>query len=258
MGDNHWKSAITGIEPNKVLVRGYPIEELMGKISYGQTLYLLLKGELPPGNRGKIMDAILLSSIDHGPKAPSCNAAILAASTGAPINAALCAGILSINQSHGGAIENCMRALLDVERKMGDRNLQLRDAVKELISEYKTRKERIAGLGHRIHTKDPRTEKLFHLAREYGLSGKHIEILRTIEEELGSSGKGLPVNVDGAIAAILCELEIEPSLANAFFIISRIPGMLAHVQEERNRYKPMRVIDTEDWEYDGPSERHMV
>ncbi|MDQ7825315.1 MAG: citryl-CoA lyase [Candidatus Eremiobacteraeota bacterium] len=257
MGDNHWKSAVTSIEPNKVLIRGYPIEELMGTISYGQALYLLLKGELPPGSRGKIIDAILLSSVDHGPKAPSCNAAIMAASTGAPINAALSAGILSINQFHGGAIENCMHAILEVEKKMRERSLPLRDAVKELLSEYKSRKERVAGLGHRIHTNDPRTAKLFDLAHQYGLSGKHIEILKAMEEELKSSGKGLPINVDGAIAALLCELEIEPSLANAFFIMSRLPGLLAHVREEKERYKPMRVIDTEDWEYDGPPERHL-
>jgi citrate synthase len=257
MGDNNWKSAITSIEPNKVLVRGYPIEELMGKLSYGQALYLLLKGELPSEKKGKIIDALLISSIDHGPKAPSCNAAILAASTGAPINASLAAGILSINQFHGGAVENCMHAILEVDKMMKEKNLALQDAVKELLEGYKSRKKRVAGLGHRVHTDDPRTRRIFELASEYGLGGKHCEIIKALSQELSSSGKGLPVNVDGAIAAILCELEIDPYLANAFFIFSRLPGILAHIKEEKERYKPMRVIDAEDWEYDGPPERHL-
>jgi citrate synthase len=258
MGEHHWKTAVTSVEPNKVLVRGYPIEELMGAISFGQALYLLLKGELPSERKGKIIDALLISSIDHGPKAPSCNAAMLAASTGAPINAALSAGILSVNQFHGGAVENCMLAILDVQKKMTEKGLTLNEAAKELIAEFKSRKERLSGLGHRVHTDDPRTKRIFSLAHEYGLAGTHMEILKALEEGLRNEGKGLPINVDGAIAAILCELEIEPYLANAFFILSRLPGMLAHIKEERERYKPMRIIDTGDCEYDGPPERHLT
>lgn len=256
MGEHHWKTAITQIEPNKVLVRGYPIAELMGSITFGQALYLLLKGELPPAETGKIIDAILISSIDHGPEPPSCHAAMTAASSGAPVNAALAAGMLSINEFHGGAIENCMRAILEVAEKMDETKMPMEEAVKEFLLELKARGKRVHGLGHRVHTDDPRTARIFQMAQECGVSGRYVSILRAIEAELGKSGKTLPINVDGAIGAILCELQIEPYLANAFFIISRLPGMLAHVKEEKERYKPMRVIDIKDWEYDGPAERH--
>jgi len=68
-------------------------------------------------------------------------------------------------------------------------------------------------------------------------------------------GKRLPINVDGAIAALLCELDIPPDIGNAFFIIARVPGLVAHIQEERSRMRPMRKIDPQDFEYDGPAER---
>src|SRR4051795_6201795 len=106
-----WTTAITKIEPNKVAVRGYDIADLMGRVSFGAAVYLILKGELPNERVGKLMDAILVASIDHGATPPSALAARTVASTGASLSAAVAAGIMSINRHHGGAIEDCARHL---------------------------------------------------------------------------------------------------------------------------------------------------
>jgi citrate synthase len=120
----------------------------------------------------------------------------------------------------------------------------------------KEKGKRASGFGHRIHTQDPRTEKLFSLAEELGLAGKFVRIARAAEKLLAELiGKRLPINVDGAIAALLCELDIPPDIGNAFFIIARVPGLVAHIHEERTRMRPMRKIDPQDFEYDGPAER---
>jgi len=122
----------------------------------------------------------------------------------------------------------------------------------------KAKKQRASGFGHRIHTQDPRTKKLFALAEELGLAGKFVRIARGVERALEKQlGKALPINVDGAIAALLCELEIPPEIGNAFFIIARVPGLVAHIHEERTRMKPMRKIHPQDYEYDGPQEREI-
>jgi Citrate synthase len=71
------------------------------------------------------------------------------------------------------------------------------------------------------------------------------------------TGKSLPINVDGAIAALLCELKIPPEIGNAFFILSRVAGPVAHVHEEKTRMRPMRKIHPTDFEYDGPCERSL-
>src|SRR4051794_19631883 len=106
-----WSTGITKIEPNKVMVRGHDIAELMGKVSFGAAVYLILKGELPDERTGKLLDAILVSSIDHGATPPSALAARTVASTGATLSASVAAGIMSINKHHGGAIEDCARRL---------------------------------------------------------------------------------------------------------------------------------------------------
>jgi len=65
-----WPTAITEIKPNEVRVRGYNIADLMGQVTYGQAVYLVLRGELPSPEVGQLMDAILVSSIDHGVTPP--------------------------------------------------------------------------------------------------------------------------------------------------------------------------------------------
>lgn len=121
---------------------------------------------------------------------------------------------------------------------------------------YKEKKKILSGFGHRLHTKDPRTAKLFQLAEAYGVAGEYIALARAIEQKFAEvTGKALPINVDGAIGAVLCEMDFDPQLANAFFMIARLPGLVAHIIEEKTRQKPMRPIDPKDHEYDGPAER---
>ena len=68
-------------------------------------------------------------------------------------------------------------------------------------------------------------------------------------------GRDLPVNIDGAIAAILCEIDFPASLANAVFMVARIAGILAHAHEEMEEMPPMRRIDPVDYSYAGPAHR---
>ena len=159
MGEHHWKTAITNVKPNELRLRGYRVDELMGQVSFGQVVYLALTGELPTAAVGRLIDAMLVSSIDHGATPPSALAARSSASTGAPLNAAIAAGILNINEFHGGAIFDCMGVLQEgLARAMAD-DISLDETAGAMIDEYRAAKKRLPGLGHRIHTDDPRTKK---------------------------------------------------------------------------------------------------
>lgn len=251
-----WPTAITKIEPNKICLRGYKLDDLMGRISYAQAVYLALRGEMPSEKVGKLIEAILVSSIDHGVTPPSALAALNVATTGAPLTAALSAGILSISEFHGGAIEQGMRLILSGLKRSQEKKVPIQEAAEEIIREYRETKKRLHGFGHRIHTDDPRTKKLFSLAEELGLAKEGVGMAKALEGAFGKvTGKRLPVNVDGAIAALLVDLGFEPEIGNAFFIIARVPGLIAHIMEEKTRFAPMRVIDPRQYEYDGPEER---
>jgi citrate synthase len=258
MSDKTWHSAITHTAPNEIRLRGYRIDELMGRIDFGQALFLLLRGELPDEKVGRLMTAILVSSIDHGPGPPSVLAARNAASTGAPLNGCVAAGVLAINRYHGGAIEDCARALIEVVQRADEDAGSITEAADRVLTQYRQRKVRVAGFGHRLHTADPRTPRLFALAEEAGVSGRYVKACRAVESGLArQTGKTLPINVDGAIGAVLCELGFEPPIMNGFFILARTAGLIAQAREEMTRERLMRKIDLASWEYDGPAAREL-
>jgi citrate synthase len=256
MAEEKWKTAITKIDPNKIAMKGYPVEQLMGQIPFGHVVFLLLKGELPSKEQGLLMDAMLVSSIDHGATPPSALAARTVASGGASLTTAMAAGISAINRYHGGAIEGCMRVLLEaVERKQGS-GKDAATVASEMVDEYRAAKRRIPGYGHRLHTEDPRSVRLFALADELGIAGEYVDMAHAIRAAMKEKlGRELPMNVDGAIATILCEMDFPPEMSNGIFAISRSGGLVAQVHEEQTRMRPMRRIDPSAHEYDGPPER---
>jgi citrate synthase len=232
MSEETWKTAITKIEPNKIAFRGYRVDDLMGRVPFSHVVFLLLRGELPSREQGILMDAMLVSSIDHGATPPSALAARTVASGGAPLTTAVAAGISCINKYHGGAIEGCMRVLLEAVERKESSGKDAETVAGELVDEYKATNRRIPGYGHRVHTEDPRSVRLFALADELGVAGKY-----------------------GAIATMLCEMDFPPEISNGVFAISRSGGLVAQVYEEQTRMRPMRRIDPTAHEYDGPPER---
>jgi len=253
-----WATKITKVEPNHLVTRGYRQEDLIGDVPFSHVVYLLLKGELPSKEHGKMMDAILTACIDHGVTPPTAMASRIVASGGVPLSTAVAAGVLSIGDAHGGAIEKGAKFLQEGIARMKKEGKKIDEIAKVLVKESIEQKKRILGFGHRIHNSDPRTKKLFLLANELKISGEHISLSKSIEKELEiQTGKKLPINVDGAIAAISSDMNFDWRLGKAFFLIGRVAGLTAHVYEEQTEQKPMREIFTCECEYEGPKERDL-
>lgn len=254
MADQDWKTSITNIGPGKIRVRGYDIADIMEKLSYAQVVYLILKGELPGKAEAELMNAILVSSIDHGATPPSVLGARTVMSGGNSLNAAIAGGVLVIGDTHGGAIENAARIMQDWAKKEGAPSA----LANQLVDWLKEGKRRMPGFGHRLHKVDPRTGKLFKIAARQGYSGRHIELCKAVEKALAEkTGRELPINVDGAIAAVISDMGFDWRLGKAFFIISRTPGLVAHAYEEMTRERPMRKLGPLPFEYDGPEDREI-
>ena len=253
-----WSTSLTKIEPNKILVRGYPLDEMMGRLTFGEAIYLLLMGDVPSPGIGSLMEAILVSFIDHGVTPPSTLAARNTATTGAPLRACVAAGVLGFVRYHGGDIESCMQ-FLDTGLELVRKGASYKDAAVTIVKRCQEVGEPIPGFGHRFHTRDPRAARLFQMALELEIEAEHIQMIRAVEHAVAAlpDGHAVPVNIDGAIAAVCGDIGIPPEIANALFIISRVPGIAAQAQEERAREHPMRQIDPKEHSYDGSAERRL-
>jgi len=246
-----WRTAIATSDATNIWIRGHAVASLMQTATFTDIVMLLHLGRLPSPGERRLLDALLIGVADHGAGAPSCAAARLAASGNrSSISSAIAAGVLAIGDDHGGAGANCMELIarsLSAARQDGATAAQAaRRAVEDAVKD----KRRLPGLGHRVHTTDPRVKTLFDMARAEGVAGDGIAFMEALEAEARSAIKPLPMNIDGALAAILHDMGFAPPAGRFLFIIGRVAGLTAEVAEEYAREKPMRIKF--QVEYDGP------
>jgi citrate synthase len=127
-----------------------------------------------------------------------------------------------------------------VERSRAD-GVSLEDAARQTVREALASRRRLPGLGHRVHKIDPRTGVLFELARSGGLAGDGVAFIEALGVALEEAGKTLPINIDGALAAVLFDLGFDAAFGKLVFLIGRVAGLTAEVAEEYAREKPLRV-----------------
>lgn len=261
MSANHWETAISYTTKDEIRIRGYSLVDLMGEVPFSSVVHLLITGELPNPAIAKLIDALMVASIDHGPGTPSVLATRTAASGGASIKNAATAGFLTMDTSHGAAVEASMASLFRAEKVL-EPNLSEHEketAIEKFLDEERSAGRKIVpGFGHRQHSRDPRVDKLFSMAEDAQVNGSYILTARLISKVLTEkAGKSLPINIDGAMAAILCEIGYPQGLGNALFLIARLTSLLVHAHEEVTTMPRMRKIDPIDFGYSGIDDREL-
>jgi citrate synthase len=223
----------------------------MKNATFTDVVMLLHLGRLPSPGERRLLDALLIGMADHGSGAPSCATARLAASGNrSSISSAVAAGILAIGDDHGGAGSNTMTLIESSLTAAKADGLTPEQAAARAVDDAIRHKRRLPGLGHRVHTTDPRVKVLFDMARAEGVAGQGITFMEALEAEAGRKIKPLPMNIDGALAGILHDMGFGPPAGRFLFIVGRVAGLTAEVAEEYAREKPMRIKFKV--EYDGP------
>ena len=228
------RSDIAWSTADKIGVHGYDLtEELMGKVNLGDMAFLEVAGRLPDANQSRMFNAILVTLVEHG-IVPSTLAARLT-HAGAPeaMQAAVAAGLLGLGSVFVGSTEGSARMLADAVGGMGQAEA-LADVARRVVAEHRAAKRIVPGLGHPIHKPiDPRTVRLFAIARETGFHGRHVELIDLISKEAeAATGRSLPVNATGAIGALCCEMGFTWKVASGLGVMARAVGLVGHVLEE--------------------------
>jgi citrate synthase len=232
--------------------------EVMGVMPFPDVAFLLTTGRRPDQNESKLFNAILVSLADHG-LTPIALAARLTY-TGAPeaLQGAVAAGLLGGGSVFLGPVEDTARFLHHILDASGDSSDDaLRDGAEGAVRRAVEHGERIPGLGHPIHrTTDPRTPRLYEIARECGLLGPHLRLLEHVaESHRSATGKSLPINGAGAAGAALVDLGFPPKVTRGFALLARTAGLVAHLAEEMTDpigMKLWREVEERSSKQEGP------
>ncbi len=276
----HWQSAIGYKTRDKIVIRGYDVNELTGNITFAEQIHLVWKGELPEKNVAKMLDALLVCFAEHA-FSPSSASARMVLSGAGYIMPGLAGGVLSIGYTHVDAheaAETWIKAIKLMKQKgwtldqtadylaKGIRSKEKDDAFVRLFGERKV----IPGWHHPQHIRDLRSPRLIELAEKWGVAGDHVKFVVALENATEQYwGRKLYMNVAGAISSILVDIGFLPDECLAFCAIARSVSIAAHCIEEKEREKGWRAstraiitqpLDLElqkpDY-YDGPQDRHL-
>lgn len=226
-----WRTAIIDMEPGRIHLRGTPIQELIGRVSFAEMIWLMLRCDRPNPAQAKLFEAALVSAVDHGPQAPSIAAARMAVTCGVGLNNAMASAVNMLGDVHGGAGEQAVELYTHAAGYNGDISAALDAWIVQ-------RGQIIPGFGHRFHDPvDPRAPRLMELVDEAvksgACSGDFARIGQAIETELKRrKSRAIPMNIDGATAVIYAELGFPAPLARGLFCLSRSVGILAHAWEQ--------------------------
>ena len=259
-----WSTSIIDIHPGEIDIRGYPIEQLIGAISFPQMIWLMVRGELPTSGQARLLEAALVASVDHGPQAPSIAISRMAISCGAELNNAMASAINVLADVHGGAGQQCMEFYQMIRRHSAE-GVGLEAAVEAALPEYQEKHGMIVGgFGHRWHPVDPRTAPLLALVEQAAaageVSGDYIAIGRAVEAVLTRrKGKPIPMNIDGSTAVIFSELGFDPEMGRGLFILSRSVGILSHAWEQKQEGRRIKgpMPKNIPFTYTGPKRRSL-
>ncbi len=225
-----WTTEIIDMAPGQIRMRGTPIEDLIGQVSFAQMIWLMVRGDLPSPAQAALFEAALVAAVDHGPQAPSIAAARMAVTCGLGLNGAMASALNMLDDVHGGAGEQAVEFYGWI-----DAGTAVEDAIDRWQAE---RTKYIPGFGHRFHTpEDPRAPRLLGLVAEVAragtVTGRFAQIGKEVQLVLNArAGKPVPMNIDGATAVIYAELGFAGPLARGLFCLSRSVGILAHSWEQ--------------------------
>lgn len=219
--------------PDRIVVRDHDlVEDLIGKVDFTSMILLELVGRLPTEPERRLLDAVLVAITEHGitPSAIATRLTYMAAPES--LQGAVAAGLLGAGGVFLGAMEGSARMLQSLVAE--GEGAELKTRVECLVKAEHSAGRAIPGLGHPIHRPvDPRTPRLFELADDLGFGSTHREALSIVHETAEQVyGRELPINVSGAIGAVISDASLPWRICRGLAVIARSAGLVGHLMDE--------------------------
>lgn len=238
--DHPLATRIAVSDEKTITIRGKNlVEDLIGSVSYTEMVFFLIRGRLPDARERHLLDACLVTLMEHGMTPSAIVTRLVADNVPAESQVALGAGLMTVGSVFVGTIEGCARILEQGVRDAADYESYART----VVADHLGRKATLPGFGHRLHKPDdPRAQKLLALGREAGCDAGHVALLEALGRALdAASGRHITINATGAIAALLLEIGMPVEVMRALAVVSRCGGLPGHLVEERRTRSGRRI-----------------
>lgn len=252
--DSYWTTTVSEITPETVFVRGYRLEDLIG-LSFTSATFLMVKGQLPTPQESRVLDAILTGVLDYGLEKAGTAAARFVVSANPNVQAGLATAILAAGD-YGLATENSARFIAETHAKWVDAERPPLDGFAEqVVADARAAKFRIPGFGHPVFKRvDPRAAVLRQIAVDEGLWGEPAQLYEAVHTAFTAlpGREDFPINDVGMLAAVSVAMGFTPEESTALTVMGTLPGVIAHLSEERASGRVGRIIPSVDVTYDVP------
>lgn len=246
------RSDIAWSTPEAIGVHGYDLcNDLMGEVNFGDMAFLEVTGRLPNARESRLFNAILVTLVEHGIVPSTLAARMTYAGAPEAMQAAVAAGLLGLGSVFVGSTEGTARMLAAALPLAGDGpagkaapgEAGLLELAQAIVRDHREQKKIVPGLGHPTHKPvDPRSVRLFAIAKETGFCGQYVDLMEKVAGAAGTAyGKSLPVNATGAIGALCCELGLPWKVSRGLGVMARAVGLVGHVLEEEKQPMAMAL-----------------
>ena len=229
-----WSTAVCDTGDHKINIRGYPLGDLIRNLSFSETLFLTVRGELPTKGQARALDAVLCGIVDHAFFTPTTVAArVITSASAESIIPGIAGGLLTVG-SRTVSPQDTAEIILYSYNMMKDEGLSMEETARKAIEVWKSEKRMVPGLGHPLHpTGDPRAIALKEVAQKNGVWGERADLYEEIHKTfVKMTKKNIPINIDGMMGTVLTELGFKPKEMAGIAAISFMPGLIAHTVEE--------------------------
>lgn len=218
------------------------VSELMGKLSFTEMFLFHLLKQRPTRAQTVVLDAVFVTLMEHGLTPSAITTRLIYDSAPEALQAAVAAGLLGVGSTFVGTMEGCSAMIEEI--LAAPEGVDARAAA--IADRCRAERRPIHGFGHPIHKPDdPRSPRLFEIARAEGVPGRHIAALQALSREIDRAyGKHLTINATGAIAAVLGEIGIPQPVMRGIAVITRAAGLVGHIFEERERPIARHIWET--------------
>ncbi len=207
------------------------VEELIGKVSFTQMMILQLLGRMPTPAETAVLDAVLVTIMEHGHTPSSIVTRLIYDSAPEALQSAVAAGLLGVAGTFVGTMEGCAKLIDEILADPGG----IEAGATAVATRIRAARQPLPGFGHPFHKPDdPRSPRLMAVAEAAGVPGRHIAALKALSAAVDKAwGRHLTINATGAIAAVLGEIGMPQGVMRGIAVISRAAGLVGHIYEEQ-------------------------